>query len=463
MFLDIDKKKGNSLAAIDAEGRSITYAELVEFTNHFFKNIKKRTLIFILSDNAIGSLAGYTAALNSKIVPLIISSRLDFSLLKNLIDVYQPEFLWAPMTSPLLSKIEGSDQFFKYGYLLKRINNAGPELNDSLSLLLSTSGSTGSPKLVRHSYKNVSSNAKNVAEFFSLTEKDKPIAMLPLQYTMGLSLVTSHLYAGSTILLTNQSLTDKEFWSFIKQNRATSFTGVPFSFEILKKLRFFRMDLPDLELITQGGGKLNEQLFVEIAKYARENNKRFIATYGQTEGTARMSFLSAEYAETKIGSIGKPIPNGEFFLRDENGVQIDENGIAGELVYKGPNVTLGYANCIEDLSKGDENEGVLYTGDIARRDDEGFYYIIGRKTRFIKLYGVRYGLDEIQHLINNEFVISCHCTGNDNLLKVFITKSQEAHLVERYLIDKIGLFNKSFEVIVVDEIPRNEYGKITFN
>ena len=131
-----------------------------------------------------------------------------------------------------------------------------PPLYKELSLLLPTSGSTGSSKLVRHSYKNVEANARNVSLLFGLDKHERALATLPIYYTMGLSVISSHIYAGATILLTGKSLTDGKFWTFMKEHRATSFTGVPYSFEVLQKLRFFRMDIPHLQLITQGGGKM---------------------------------------------------------------------------------------------------------------------------------------------------------------------------------------------------------------
>jgi acyl-coenzyme A synthetase/AMP-(fatty) acid ligase len=460
MVLNIQKHDKNKLAALDAEGGKLTYSDLIKFSDEFYEIINKRTFIFILSENTVGSLAGYVASLNNNVVPLMLSSELDPTLLQNLIELYKPEYLWVPRKSPIISKVACVHQLTFSNYVLLKLYNPTPDLYYDLSLLLSTSGSTGSPKLVRHSYGNIWNNAKNVADFFELSPEDRPIAMLPMHYTMGLSLVTSHLFAGATVLLTSQNLTSREFWVFLKENLATSFTGIPFSFEILQKLRFFRMDLPHLELISQGGGKLNDKLFEEIANYAKNNDKRFIATYGQTEGTARMSFLSPQEALNKIGSIGKAIPNGEFLLIDTEEQVIREDETVGELVYKGPNVTLGYATTLNDLTKGDEREGILRTGDLAKRDKDGYFYIVGRKNRFLKIYGTRYGLDEIENLIQSEFEIGCHCTGSDQMLEVFMTGFTLTDVVEKFLIEKIGIFHKALNVNYIETIPRNEYGKV---
>ncbi len=457
MFVDLDKKKKSTIAAIDNCGNNISYGELSCFSEEFYSKINKRTLIFILSENCIGSLAGYAGCLSAHVVPLLLSSSSDSETLYKLISIYQPEYLWLP--ERLYGKFNFRITFRKFGYFLVKTGFEAMELFDDLSLLLTTSGSTGSPKLVRHSYSNVEENARNVAALFDLGVEERAILILPMHYTMGLSVITSHLFAGSTILLMNCNLTDRNFWNFIKDQKATSFTGVPYSFEILYRLHFFGMELPDLKILTQGGGKLCNELFKEYAEFAERTGRKFIATYGQTEGTARMAYLPAGLATSKTGSIGKAIPNGQLSLIDESGQEIEENEAVGELVYRGPNVTLGYALENKDLLKGDDNEGVLHTGDIARRDNEGYYYIVGRISRFLKLYGYRIGLDETEQLIKSEFKTDCMCIGNDEKMNIYITDEDKKDLIFKYMVAKTGLCYKAFEVIVLSEIPKNEAGK----
>jgi acyl-coenzyme A synthetase/AMP-(fatty) acid ligase len=377
--------KDDRTAFIDVEGNSLSYKALADFSNLFFSQINKRTLIFIFSENTFGSVAGYVAALETKIVPLLLHTATEKGLRETLVKKYKPEYFWMPES--MISEWDGEVVFKAYGYALMKTGLVAPLLSENLSLLLPTSGSTGSPKLVRHSYNNILANARNVGKVFEINSDDRALAMLPMYYTMGLSVITSYLYGGATVLLFNGSLTDAVFWKFLKEQKATILTGVPYTFEILSKLRFTRMDLPDLKIITQGGGKLSPILFNEFADYATRTGKKFIATYGQTEGTARMAYLPAEFAQTKVGSIGKAIPEGRLYLVDESGEEITQADTPGEMVYSGPNVTLGYAFFGEDLSKNDEREGVLPTGDIAIKDSDGFFYIVGRISRFLKLYG----------------------------------------------------------------------------
>jgi len=327
--------------------------------------------------------------------------------------------------------------------------------------LLTTSGSTGSPKLVRLSLENIESNATSIAEYLSISSDDRPVTVLPMNYSFGLSIINSHLIKGATMLLTGRSLMEKEFWTFLKKEKATTMSGVPYTYEILKRLRFFRMDLPSLTTMTQAGGKLHIELNREFTEYCHANNKRFFVMYGQTEATARMSYLQHEYGLTKLGSIGFAIPGGEFELIDENGVVVHESNTVGELVYRGKNVSLGYAECGEDLCKGDENFGILKTGDLAKRDSDNFYFIVGRKKRFIKIFGNRVNLDETERLLKN-FIIDCACTGSDDKMVIYITETNREMDVKQYLSSKTGINHSAFIVRQIDAIPKNSSGKTIY-
>lgn len=454
MFLELDRKERQRVAARDDSGRSVTYGDICDFATEFAKHLPQRSLIFLLSENCIGSLLGYTAALSNRIVPLIISAATEEGLYNHLYELYQPEYLWLPE-----SKAAGKDVVFSaWDYCLVKTGNRPTAMYEELSLLLPTSGSTGSPKLVRHSYRNIEVNADNVRRLFKLDGSEKAMAILPMHYTMGLSVIASHLLAGATLLLSGRSLLDKGFWATLKE--ATSFTGVPYSYEILTKMRFTRMDLPNLKVITQGGGKLTEKLWNTLAEYARDNGKQFIATYGQSECTARMAYLPPELALEKICSIGVAEPGGQLSIVDDSGVESFEGEAQGEMVFRGENVTLGYATCREDLLKGDENHGIMHTGDLARRDADGCYFIIGRLKRFLKIYGLRIGLDEVERMIKEEFKTDCFCKGDDEKLVVLVTDPKLKEILPNFIEDKTHLFHQRIEVQVVKEIIRNEAGKV---
>lgn len=456
MFLELDKKDRNKLAVIDDSGSSVTYGEICDFAVEFARWLPYRTLIFILSENRIGSLLGYTASLSNRVVPLVLSASTEEGLYAHLLEVYKPEYLWMPNR---IAESKGFDAVFSaWDYSLVRTQYPKVSMYEDLSLLLPTSGSTGSPKLVRHSYRNIEANADNVRRLFELDGTERAMAILPMHYTMGLSVIASHLLAGATLLLSGRSLLDKGFWSMLKE--ATSFTGVPYSYEILTKMRFTRMDLPNLKVITQGGGKLTDEMFKMLAQYAHDKGKKFIATYGQSECTARMAYLPAELALEKTCSIGFAEPGGHLSIVDDQGNETFEGEAQGEMVYRGENVTLGYANSQDDLLKGDENHGLMHTGDLARRDADGCYFIIGRLKRFLKIYGLRIGLDEVESMVKTEYHTDCYCKGNDEKLIVLVTDAKLKDLLPAFIEEKTHLFHQRIEVQVVKEILRNEAGKV---
>lgn len=462
MILNIDKFCPEKLAAIDSSGNELKYGDLFLFSEEIKQYMPPRSVFFLLTINNAGGIAWSISSMNAGIVPLLLNAHTDEKLYQQLYDIYQPPYICVP--EELADKYNTGDLIVsKYGYTLYKTGNSQCPVHEELSHLLPTSGSTGSPKLVRHCYRNIEAAGLNISTFFKLTENDRPLLVLPLYYTMGLSIVFSHLYVGATILITDLSMTDKKFWEFVSTQKATSFTGVPYSFEILKLMRFFKMDLPHLELLTQGGGKMPRKLNLQFAEFARDTGKRWIATYGQTEGTARMAYLEPEYAISKCGSIGKAVPNAELFLIDGEENIIDTPNTEGEMCYRGKNVTLGYAQKREDLTLGDERKGVMRTGDLAYRDEDGYYFIVGRMGRFLKLYGMRIGLDECEQIIKAKFPLECACVGTDEKMIVYITNTDYTQLVKEELVEKTKIVASAFVVRVIDSIPKNEAGKILYS
>lgn len=315
------------------------------------------------------------------------------------------------------------------------------------------------------SRQNLQMNTSVIAEYLNISADDRPITTLPMSYTYGLSIINSHIYKGAAVLLTDRSVVEKEFWDFFAAQKATTFGGVPYTFKMLKYLGFLKMQLPSLKVITQAGGKLPIELQETFTKYAAENNRQFIVMYGQTEATARMAYLPWEYAETKRGSIGIVIPKGNFQLEGEDGQVVSEARKEGELIYYGPNVTMGYAYDRASLSVGDENHGRLETGDIACRDEDGFYYITGRKKRFLKLLGKRVSLDETENLLKQAFAgAEFACVGTDDKMQVFYSgNGVNPQEVVGFLSNQLSLFRKNFQIHQIAEIPRNASGKVLYS
>ncbi len=460
MFLNIDKQDKEKIALIDNEGNSVKYGEIPELMKNVGENVVSRSIIFNLCKNTVGSVIGYLGFVEKKAVPVMLNSKIDKELLDNLLETYKPAYLWIPKENTENYPYEKVYELFDY-VLLKTDNEIYP-INDKLQLLMTTSGSTGSPKLVRYKKGNLEANAKNVALAFGWTSEERPVCDLGMQYTMGLNVINTHLYVGATLLLTTYNLFSGEFWDYIRAEKATNFTGVPFSYDIFYRLHFERMDLPYLTTLSQGGGKLTDARFKQLADYAERTGKRFIASFGTTETSARMACLPADLAASKIGSIGRAIPEGELFLVDTEGNLIEDVVAEGEMCYKGPNVTMGYAVCKEDLEKDDEFNGVYHTGDLAKRDEDGCYYVTGRLSRFLKLLSYRVSLDQTERMIQQEFGIECACAGTDQRMNIYVTDESKSKEIVDFLCDKLGMFKTLFRVFVIDEILRNDSGKIQY-
>ena len=456
MILGLQHINQQHIAAIDSNGNMLRYADITTLSQQLTQHIAKRALCFLLVENNIGGIAWIMSMLDSRLlVPLILNIKTEDGLYQQLLDTYQPTYICAPTHL----SVEGQTIDTLYDYTLTKVSDTLSPLHVDLSHLLPTSGSTGSPKLVRHKYENIEAAGLNISTFFELKQTDRPLMVLPLYYTMGLSIVFSHLRVGATILITGLSMTDPNFWKFLKEQHATSFTGVPYSFQVLNLMRFFRMDLPDMELLTQGGGKMPTDLNRKFAQFCQDNGKRWIATYGQSECTARMAYLPAKWAVEKIGSIGIAVPNGELSLIDTEGNPITTPQTEGEMCYCGKNVTMGYARKLTDLTLGDENTGYIRTGDLAYFDEDGCYYIVGRMGRFLKLFGMRVGLDECEQIVQTECGIECACVGTDEKMLVYITNANLQSQVKDILVQKTHIVATSFEIRIIASIPKNEAGK----
>lgn len=461
MFFETARRYSESVAVLLEDRSTYTYSELNEFSSEISGVITDRCLVVCLCGNNIASVAGYYGFLTNKIVPLMLEETTEVEVLLRLCAIYEPQYLWLP--SDMEDIFPDSRHVLRaYGYsLIEPRGCKGPVLNDDLALLLTTSGSTGSPKFVRISYRNVFENAISIAKYLSLSCDDIAITTLPMSYSYGLSIINSHLLTGGKVALTNRSIIEKEFWNFLRHSQATSLSGVPYTYEILKRLRFFEMDLPHIKTLTQAGGKMRSDISLEISQFCRETGRNMFFMYGQTEATARMSYLPPDQTLNKPGSIGIPIPGGEFMLVDEQNEPILDSDKVGELVYTGPNVSMGYAFSAQDLRNGDVNCGFLRTGDLATRDDEGFYYIVGRLNRFVKLFGNRINLDEAERLLES-VVDEAACIAGDEKMIIFITENNMSQEVRSFIAKKTGINFRAFEIRTISDIPKSNSGKINY-
>lgn len=459
-MFDLDKYR-NKTAVTTEKGNKMTYAQLKEDAESIVAEMEPRKFTFCLCENTIGSFVGYVAFMTHNVPTVLLDASKDSRVIGSLIDHYKPTYIWKPKNNHI-DIADLTDVILTYeDYELVKTKFDGYEIHPDVLLCLTTSGTTGSPKFVKLTEDNLRSNAESIADYLKITEKERAITSLPMYYSFGMSVINSHLIKGATLLLTDKAVIQREFLTFLKEGKATSIAGVPYTYEMLRRLRFLKMDLPELKTMIQAGGKLNANIVKEYVNAAQASGKEFIVMYGQTEAAPRMSYLPFDKALEKYASIGIAIPGGKLSLRDVNDQEITTIDTDGELIYKGPNVCMGYAECIEDLAKGDENHGVLHTGDVARFDSDGYFYITGRMKRFVKVWGNRCNLDATEQLVK-AITTSCACVGVDDKITVFVTESGLDEKIKNYLIDKTGLNIRAFDVKVIDAIPTLPSGKLDY-
>ena len=459
MFDKIDQHS-DALALISHQGDVLTYAQLIDRADRIGSHVKQRSLVVMICTNTVESICGYVGILRSDAVVLLLNETLDRALVGQLIKNYRPEFLYSPK-SYALNPDEGRVVKTFGRYILYQTSEP-PKINlhPELSLLMTTSGTTGSPKVVRLAKRNLISNTISIVNYLDIKKVDRAITTMPMSYSYGLSIINTHLHRGASIIVSDKTLLERGFWEIWEQGKPSSFSGVPYLYDLLMKLDFENKVLPGLRYLTQAGGQLPTRIKTKIVRSCKRNGVKFYCMYGQTEAAPRMGYLPWENVE-KAGCIGIPVPSGRFWLVDDTGTVIDSDDVVGELVYQGPNVSLGYAESAEDLSRADENRGVLMTGDLAKRDREGFYYLVGRKSRFVKLYGNRIDLDSLETLISSNDC-DCACVAKGEKLRIFLTE-QPCHHTVNEILKRLGIHQKAVEILEIQKIPRNQFGKTSYS
>ena len=324
-------------------------------------------------------------------------------------------------------------------------------LHPDLALLLSTSGSTGSPKLVRLSRDNLLANARSIGDYLGIRPDDRAITSLPLHYCYGLSVLTSHLLHGAAVVLTDLSVADGCFWDLASSAQVSSFAAVPYTFDLLDASGFAERDLPSLRYVTQAGGRMAPARVEEFAALGRRQGWDLFVMYGQTEATARMAYLPPDLASTRSGCIGLPVPGGSFRLEPVLGLS------DAEIVYTGPNVMMGYAESGADLARGPELTE-LHTGDLGRQHVDGLWEITGRLGRQSKVFGVRLDLDRLEQRLDG----LARLVTVDDTVHAFVTRPRIDDDVRRRLAAAAGIPVGAVQVHRLVEVPMTASGKPDF-
>jgi acyl-CoA synthetase (AMP-forming)/AMP-acid ligase II len=435
--------------ALSTPERTLTYAGLAQRVADRAAALgPTRRLVLLAGANGVEPLVTYLAALSAG-HPVILVPGDNAGNLASVVEAYDPDI------------VAGRD-----GSLDERRPGTVHDLHPDLALLLSTSGSTGSPKLVRLSRDNVEANAASIAAYLEIRPDDVAATTLPMHYCYGLSVINSHLLAGASLMLTSLSVVDACFWEQFRAARATTFAAVPYTFDLLERVGFEEMELPSLRYVTQAGGRLAPERVRRVAELGRRRGWDLFVMYGQTEATARMAYLPPDLAATSPTAIGVPIPGGSFHLEPLPEMPLSRSGASdvGELVYDGPNVMLGYAETPADLALGRVTTS-LRTGDVARRTPDGLYEIVGRRNRFAKVFGLRIDLDQVERVYADEgMLVACAAGEGASGERLVVAVSDDAAPVDVGRVaavakEHFGLPPGAVAVCPTREIPRLPNGK----
>jgi acyl-CoA synthetase (AMP-forming)/AMP-acid ligase II len=430
---------------------------------------EQKRLVFLLCGVNSETIVGLLAAAAAGHATALVDPSVSKDVLTGLIQAYQPELILGPPgfgeKLPTASSDKATVNLAQsrggaVEWIVRDSGSSFPPVDPALQLLLSTSGTTGSQKYVRLSRDAVVANARQIAEALHIDEGSVGIAHLPLHYSYGLSVVTSHLVVGGRLCLINDSITSPSFWSKIGKVGGSHFPGVPFHYVALARLGLTLV--PDsVKAFTQAGGALDLRVQTKMRDWAAQRGSQFFVMYGQTEASPRMATLQHADHARKTGSVGVALAGGQFSIVDDQGAPLPAD-VVGAVVYEGPNVMSGYATSRADLGKGDEMMGRLETGDLGRLDAEGFLYLTGRTKRFAKIAGYRLGLDEIEKELFAVCPVACLDLGE----KIAVAHEQESETAlkarVRELADTYKVPSSSFALRKVLQIPRASSGKIDY-
>jgi acyl-CoA synthetase (AMP-forming)/AMP-acid ligase II len=434
------REHGDRPALLGAAG-TVTYAELADRVDAVVERLGPvRRLVLLAGAHRTDAVVHYLAALAGG-HPLILVAAENGDALDRIADAYDPDVIVRPA--------DRSD-----GWQIDEIRpSTRHTLHPELALLLSTSGSTGSPKLVRLSQDNVASNAASIATYLGIEASDRAMTSLPMTYCYGLSVLNSHLARGASVVLTDRSVIEPAFWVLFRRTRATSFAGVPYTFDLLDRVGFAELELPDLRYVTQAGGRLDPETVRRYAELGERDGWQLYVMYGQTEATARMAYLPPDLATTRPEAIGVPIPGGSIRLDPFHGAA---DG-AGEIVYRGPNVMLGYAEGPGDLALG-RSIDELRTGDLGRRGEDGLYEIVGRRSGFVKIAGLRIDPEAVERHVER-LGIRAAAVGTDAELVVFTERGAPPNL-DASIRAAMCVPVHALRIVTLPELPRLPNGKL---
>lgn len=438
-------KWGDRPALVFPGQRTVTYRELGErVVRQALAFRGQRGLVSIEAELSEHAIVAYLAALTAGHAVTMQAPRNGGA--GSWVDAFDPDFAFR--------RVDGR-------WRVDRLRQGGTAPHCALAVMLSTSGSTGCGKAVRLSRENIAANAGSIAEYLGLTAEDRGCLILPLHYSYGLSVLNAHLTVGASLYIPGGSILDAGFLDGFAASGSTNLSGVPYSYELLETVGFRERRFPHLRFMTVAGGRLSPDVIRLYDTHLQAQDAAFFAMYGQTEATARIAYVPPAVLAGNEDRIGVAIPGGSLAIENENGEPIDRNAVAGELVYRGPNVMMGYATARDDLCRGAELTE-LHTGDLAVRHADGLFQIVGRMKRISKIAGLRIAHDGLEAGLERRGITAA-VVGDDAGLHAFYCGSRDAEEIRRFLAQASGLTLAHLKATPLAEMPRLASGKIDYN
>ncbi|MEU0553773.1 AMP-binding protein [Dactylosporangium sp. NPDC006015] len=447
-------------AATGAELSGVPLREAVHAAVAGFAEITPG-VVFLRTPTTVEAIVRYIGAFESGRPLALLDPGLPAEILADFIERFEPAAVCGPVPQDVHKGYTRRDD-----ELWERDTPSAAVPHPDLATLLATSGSTGSPKLVRLSRTAILANTTSIIEALGITGADVAVSSLPFYYSFGMSVLNTHLAAGATVVVESEGLVARSFWPAITKFGVTSLALVPSQYEMLRRLRFDPKRYPSLRTLTQAGGRLRAELVQDFHDRMATVDGRLFVMYGQTEAAPRLTTLPAGRLAEKLGSVGPAVPGGTLAIRLEDGTETTAPGVVGEVLYRGPNVMMGYAETATDLARGDEQGGLLETGDLGHLDEDGYLFIDGRLKRFGKVFGVRLNLDDIEQLAAATGPGAVAAVAGDDKVIIFVegdgaTAEALAPRVTE-LADRLKLHWSGFEMRGLPALPLLSNGKVDY-
>ncbi|MFC6090070.1 AMP-binding protein [Saccharothrix lopnurensis] len=449
-------------------GRALSYGELAALVREVERSLRHDTkaLVLCAGDRDLSTLTAYLAALRLGHSVAFLPASAE------VLAAYRPEFVvpapgggsdladlgYAPVEDVAGEHVPGADVGGPHVFRGRSARPAGDIFPD-LALLLSTSGTTGSPKAVRLSYDGLADNAAAIVRALGVTAAERAPTTLPITHAYGLSVVNSHLSAGAGVVLTDRSPLSLAMWDHATRAGATSFAAVPTTYAAFGPAHADLLERSEIRTMTQSGARLGDELTMRLVRMMERRRGRFFPMYGQTEATSRITCLDPAALPDRLGSVGTAVPGGVITIAP---AEVHDRAAPGEgaVHYRGPGVMLGYATGRDDLGRGPEVD-VLDTGDLGYLRD-GYLYLTGRTKRIAKVLGVRTSLDDLERVVeraDHPSAVVC----DDDVVYLFGAGDPDVHERQRRrLAEVLGVPSRHVAVRHVDHLPRTPGGKVDY-